>query len=97
ALGELRPSLDFITGSGLRAADPAGIIPNGGSQQPYAQVNFGVAQVLGHDTEHALTIRLDITNLFDSIYLLHDGTSVGKGQPQYGPRRGVMLGLRKAF
>jgi outer membrane receptor for ferrienterochelin and colicins len=56
-----------------------------------------VAQVLGHDTEHALTIRLDITNLFDSIYLLHDGTSVGKGQPQYGPRRGVMLGLRKAF
>jgi outer membrane receptor protein involved in Fe transport len=96
-LGELQPSFELIYGSGLRTGDPAGIVPNGGTEEPYVQVNLGLAQVIGHDKERALTIRVDITNLFDTIYLAHDGSGVGAGQPQYGPRRAVYIGLRKSF
>lgn len=95
-LGHFQPSLDFIYGSGLRAADPAGIVPNGGTQQPYVQVNLGLAQVIGSE-EHGLTVRFDVINLFDKSYLLHDGSGVGRGQPEYAPRRGFFFGLRKSF
>ena len=95
-LGHFQPSLDFIYGSGLRAGDPAGIVPNGGTQQPYVQVNLGIAQVIGSE-EHGLTIRFDVVNLLDKSYLLHDGSGVGAGQPEYGPRRGFFFGLRKGF
>ena len=95
-LGHLQPSVDFIYGSGLRAGDPVGIVPNGGTQQPYVQVNLGLAQVIGSE-EHGLTIRFDVVNLLDNSYLLHDGSGVGAGQPEYGPRRGFFFGLRKGF
>lgn len=95
-LGHLQPSVDFIYGSGLRAGDPAGIVPNGGTQQRYVQVNLGLAQVIGSE-EHGLTIRFDVVNLLDKSYLLHDGSGVGAGQPEYGPRRGFFFGLRKGF
>jgi outer membrane receptor protein involved in Fe transport len=97
ALGELRPGFDFIYGDGLRAGDPNGVIPNGGKQDPYLQVNFGIAQVFGHDEESGFTLRLDVTNLFDKHYLIHDGSGVGAGQPEYGPRRAFFIGLRKSF
>lgn len=96
-IGELQPSIEAIYGSGLRTGDPAGIVPNGGTQQPYVQVNLGIGQVIGSDKEKALTIRVDVTNLFDKIYLVRDGSGVGAGQPQYGPRRSVFFGFRKAF
>lgn len=97
ALGELRPGFDFIYGDGLRAGDPAGIVPNGGKQSPYVQVNFGIAQVFGSDEEKGFTLRFDVTNLFDEDYLIHDGSGVGAGQPEYGPRRAFFVGLRKSF
>jgi len=96
-LGKLQPSLDFIYGDGLRAEDPAGVIPNGGKQKPYLQVNLGIAQVLGQDEEKNLTLRLDVVNLFDKVYLIHDGSGVGAGQPEWGPRRAIFFGVRKAF
>ena len=95
-IGHFQPSIDFVYGSGLRAEDPAGIVPNGGTQQPYVQVNLGLAQVIGSE-EHGLTVRFDVINLFDKSYLLHDGSGVGAGQPEYGPRRGFFLGVRKSF
>lgn len=95
-IGKLQPGIDFIYGSGLRAEDPAGVVPNGGKMRPYLQVNAGIAQVIGHG-EHALTVRLDVINLFDTVYLLHDGSGVGAGQPQYGPRRGIFAGVRQEF
>ena len=97
-LGKLQPSFDFIYGSGLRAEDPAGIVPNGGTQKGYVQVNLGVMQVIGGDSEdHNWSVRVDVTNLFDERYLIHDGTGVGAGQPEYGPRRAVFFGVRKSF
>lgn len=95
-LGKLTPSFDLIYGSGLRAEDPAGIVPNGGTQKPYVQVNFGISQTIGAD-DQAWTLRFDVTNLFDKVYLIHDGSGVGAGQPEYGPRRAFFVGLRKSF
>jgi outer membrane receptor protein involved in Fe transport len=95
--GELRPSIDLIYGDGLRAGDPAGIVPNGGKQASYIQVNLGIAQVFGQDDEKGFTLRFDVVNLFDKLYLIHDGSGVGAGQPEWGPRRGFFVGLRKAF
>ncbi len=97
-IGKLQPSFDLIYGSGLRAGDPAGIIPNGGTERPYVQVNFGIAQVIGGgDEDKSFSIRFDVTNLFDEKYLLHDGSGVSAGQPEYGPRRAFFIGLRKGF
>ncbi|MEY2927030.1 MAG: hypothetical protein RL367_1507, partial [Pseudomonadota bacterium] len=98
SIGKLQPGFDLIYGDGLRAGDPAGIIPNGGKQSPYLQVNFGIAQVIGgKDEDKSISIRFDVTNLFDKVYLIHDGSGVGAGQPEYGPRRAFFIGLRKGF
>ncbi len=96
-LGQFQPSFDLVHGDGLRAGDPAGIVPNGGKQRPYTQVNLGLAQRFGSNAENAFTVRFDVINLFDQIYLLRDGSGVGAGQNQYGPRRAFMLGVRKSF
>ncbi len=96
-LGELQPSIELIHGSGLRAGDPNGIVPNGGTEESYVQVNFGLSQRIGIEKNKAWTLRFDVTNLFDRVYLAHEGSGVGAGQPQYGPRRAFHFGLRKAF
>jgi outer membrane receptor protein involved in Fe transport len=41
--------------------------------------------------------RLSITNLFDRVYQLRDGTGVGLEAPEYLPRRGLYLTLSKHF
>jgi outer membrane receptor protein involved in Fe transport len=97
-VGKLQPSFDLIYGHGLRAEDPAGIVPNGGKQKPYVQVNFGIAQVFGGgEPDKSFSIRFDVINLFDKRYLIHDGSGVGGGQPEYGPRRAFFVGVRKGF
>jgi outer membrane receptor protein involved in Fe transport len=40
---------------------------------------------------------LSVINLLDRVYELRDGTGVGVGAPQWGQRRGVYLGLSRAF
>jgi outer membrane receptor protein involved in Fe transport len=44
-----------------------------------------------------LEARLDLINLFDQKYLIRDGTGVGVGAPQYGPRRTILAGLTQRF
>ena len=98
ALGELQPSVEFLYGSGLRKTDDTpDAVPNGATQQPYLVLNLGIAQVIKWDDDHALTIRIDVANLFDKVYLVHDGSGVGSGQPQYGARRGIFFGVRESF
>ena len=82
---------NMVYGSGLRAG-----FANIDHVPAYAQVNLGFAHELrlGADPR-PLTIRLDVVNLFDTIYQLRDGSGIGVDAPQYGPRRGVFLGLSK--
>ena len=97
-IGTLVPTVDFVYGDGLRAADPAGIVPNGGKLSAYVTANMGIAQNLdGPGWVKGLSIRFDVTNLFDKSYLLRDGSGVGVGAPQYGARRGIFVGIHKAF
>jgi outer membrane receptor protein involved in Fe transport len=91
-LGETHLSADVIYGSGLRRD---GAVPNGDKLPGYVQVNAGLSQDLR--LAGGLTLRADVVNLFDRKYEIRDGTGVGVGAPQWGPRRGVFVGVSKAL
>ncbi len=95
-----RISGDFLVGSGLRASLdlPNGTsIPNGAHLPYYRQVNLGVSHAFDADGISGLTARLDVISAFDQKYQIRNGTGVGVGAPQYGPRRGFFAGLSKTF
>ena len=97
---ETRFSADLLLGSGLRADQelPDGdSIPNGAHLPYYTQVNLGVSHVFHIDNAGTLTARFDLINAFDKIYEIRDGTGVGVGAPQFGPRRGFFVGLSKSI
>jgi len=97
-IGTLVPTADFLYGDGLRADDPIANVPNGGKLPSYFTANFGIAQNLdGPGVLKGLSIRFDVTNVFDRTYLIRDGSGVGVGAPQYGARRGFFAGIRKKF
>jgi outer membrane receptor protein involved in Fe transport len=81
----------MIYGSGLRNGDA-----NIGTVSPYTQVNLGLARefLLPNDPK-AVTVRFDVVNLLDNVYLIRDGSGIGVFAPQYGPRRGYFVGISK--
>jgi len=98
--GDTRFSGDLLLGSGLRASQtlPDGsVIPNGAHLPYYTQVNLGMSHVFHVDHAGTLTARLDLINAFDKVYEIRDGTGVGVGAPQYGPRRGIFVGVSKSI
>src|ERR1700722_17427965 len=104
---DTRLSGDFIMGSGLRADldlppgqsnDVGGTsIPNGAHLPYYTQVNTGLTHVFAIPGAGTLTARFDVINLFDKIYQIRNGTGIGVGASQYGPRRGLFFGLSKSL
>ncbi|HMD72897.1 MAG TPA: TonB-dependent receptor [Steroidobacteraceae bacterium] len=104
---DTRVSADFLEGSGLRAnlELPAGqsngsggtAIPNGEHLPYYAQVNAGLTHIFRIAGAGTLTARFDVINVFDKEYQIRNGTGVGVGAPQYGPRRGFFIGLTKSL
>ena len=87
-------STDLLYGSGLRRN---GATPNGDHVPGYVQVNLGVSHVFKFAGINDLTARFDVINLFDEQYEIRDGTGVGVGAPQFGPRRGFFVGLSEAL
>jgi outer membrane receptor for ferrienterochelin and colicins len=85
---------DLLYGSGLRRN---GDVPNGDTVPSYVQINLTGSQKLTLPGLGAVELRADIINLFDKTYEIRDGTGVGVGAPQFGPRRGVFAGVSKAF
>lgn len=92
AWGAERVSMDLLYGSGLRAD---GAVPNGAHVPPYTQVNLGASRTFGSNAD--LSLRVDVINLFDEKYQIRDGSGIGVGAPQWGPRRGVFVGFSKTF
>jgi outer membrane receptor for ferrienterochelin and colicins len=93
-------SANFLSASGLRAdlQLPGGSsIPNGDHLPYYTQVNFGVNHIFHFTETSTLTARFDVINVFDKVYEIRDGTGVGVGAPQFGPRRGLFFGLSKSI
>jgi outer membrane receptor protein involved in Fe transport len=89
-------SADLFAGSGLRATNPGGI-PNGNSLPSYQQVNFSIVQPVDTGIYKGLELRFDVINLFDQIYQIRNGSGVGVGNPQFGPRRTFLAGLTQRF
>ena len=99
--GATRLSADLIVGSGLRADyfGPNGVnIPNGTHLPYYSQINAGASHEfsLGGPRDN-LTLRFDIINLFNRDYEIRNGTGVGVGAPQFGPRRGFFFGVARSL
>ena len=95
-----RVSGDLLVGSGLRASLdlPNGTsIPNGAHLPYYRQVNLGASHAFDGEGISGLSVRLDVINAFDQKYQIRNGTGVGVGAPQYGPRRGYFVGVSQAF
>jgi outer membrane receptor protein involved in Fe transport len=87
---------DLIYGSGLRATGPDGV-PNGDHVPGYVQVNFSLSHRFETGPLGPFEIRADLINAFDHVYEIRDGTGVGVGAPQFGPRRGFFAGVTKDF
>jgi len=104
---DTRFSADFLVGAGLRASLPLppGVttpyggtsIPNGDHLPSYTQVNTGITHLFTIPGAGTLTARFDVINLFDKEYQIRNGTGVGVGAPQFGPRRGFFFGLSKSL
>jgi outer membrane receptor protein involved in Fe transport len=93
--GHTRLSADFLVGSGLR--NTPGNVPNGDRLPYYTQVNLGASHVFHLGATDTLTARLDVINVLDKRYEIRDGTGVGVGAPQFGPRRGIFVGISKSL
>jgi outer membrane receptor protein involved in Fe transport len=87
-----RASVSMIYGSGLRSG-----FANTEHLSPYTQVDLGVSREVATPLGKPLTLRLDVVNLLDHRYTIRDGSGIGVFAPQFGPRRGVFVGLRQAF
>jgi hypothetical protein len=93
--GGVKLGADLLYGSGLRKD---GAVPNGAAVGPYTQVNLTASKSFEHLLPGGpLELRVDVVNVGDEVYLIRDGTGVGVGAPQYGPRRGFFFGVRKSF
>ena len=63
----------------------------------YTQINLGVTHIFHFTESSTLTARFDIINVLDKDYQIRNGTGVGVGAPQYGPRRGLFFGVSKSI
>ena len=81
-----------IIGSGLRSG-----FANSSHLPAYAQFNLGVSREFVTGEFGKLKARFDVVNLFDEKYEIRDGTGIGVGAPQFGPRRGFFAGIVKEF
>ena len=83
---------DMLYGSGLRRG-----FANTDHLPEYHPINLGVEHTFRPGRTGALTVRLDVVNVFDEVYELRDGTGIGVGAPQFGSRRGVYGGVALGF
>jgi len=87
---------DAFFGSGMRRT-PEGGTPNSSHLPSYLQVNIGVGREFQTWQAGKLSVRLSAVNLFDRSYEVRDGTGVGVGAPQFGPRRSLYATLIASF
>lgn len=83
---------DLLFGSGLRNG-----FANTDHLAAYLQVNLSASRTFTSDYTGKVEARVAIINLLDRVYELRDGSGIGVGAPQFGPRRGLFGGLTKYF
>ena len=87
-----RLGANYIYGSGLRAD-----FANSAHLPQYYQIDLSAGRQIPLADAKTVDVSLAAVNVTDRVYLLRDGSGIGVGAPQYGPRRGLFLGLRLAF
>jgi outer membrane receptor protein involved in Fe transport len=92
--GNTKVGADYLAGSGLRKD---GLVPNGASVPSYFQLNLSVSHDFDFASTGKLHTQLAVINALDHVYELRDGSGIGVGAPQFGPRRGLYLSLQKDF
>ena len=83
---------NFLYGSGLRAE-----FANSAHLPQYWQVNLSAARDFDLPTLGKTNVRLALINATDKTYQLRDGSGIGVGAPQWGPRASAYLALSKSF
>lgn len=83
---------DLLYGSGLRKG-----FANSEHLPAYAQVNLSALHTFNLGDWGTLNGRVALLNLFDRSYQLRDGSGIGVGAPQFGPRREIFVGVSKSF
>ncbi|TXH03816.1 MAG: TonB-dependent receptor [Nevskiaceae bacterium] len=86
-------SLTDLYASGLRAGGAS--VPNGNRLPFYNQLDAAAQRSVLAPLLGRLDLRLAVINLLDRRYEIRDGSGVGVGAPQFGPRAGVYLGITK--
>ena len=81
----------------LRCRPDGTDIPNGGHVPACTQVNLSANYHWAAAPPGPIDVRCDIIDVGDAIYEIRDGSGVGVGAPQFGPRRGFFLGVTKNF
>jgi outer membrane receptor protein involved in Fe transport len=87
-----RLGADYLYGSGLRAD-----FANSAHLPQYYSVNLSASRKFDLPSLGKVDVRLAAINVTDRVYELRDGSGIGVGAPQFGPRRGLYLGLQKDF
>ena len=90
--GPNRVGADLLYGSGLRRG-----FANSEHLPSYTQVNLSASRTLDLGNFGKAEVRLAVINLFDRVFELRDGSGIGVGAPQFGPRRGIYAGATKYF
>jgi hypothetical protein len=81
-----------------RAADDAAAGDRNASPQGAPRGRFSALwRPIETGTYRAHERRFDIINIFDTVGQIRDGTGVGVGAPQFGPRRTFRAGLSQRF
>jgi outer membrane receptor protein involved in Fe transport len=89
-----RVGANYLFGSGLRRD---GTVPNGASMPAYFQLNLSLSHDFEFQSTGKLHTQLAVINALDRTYQLRDGTGIGVGAPQFGPRRGLYATVQKDF
>ena len=85
-------SMDMLLASGMRRG-----FANTAKMPGYMQVNLGMTRKFALPRIGKVEGRFAVINLFDHSYEIRDGSGIGVGAPQYGPRRGFYVGMDKGF
>ena len=94
--GNLLLSGDLLYGSGQRGAF-SGFTLSGANLMSRLQINLAGVYHISNIGGHPIDLRLDLINLLDSRFEVLGGTGPGAAQPQWGPRRGIFVGVEQSF
>ncbi len=83
---------DFLYGSGLRND-----FANSAHLPSYWQLNLSASRDFDLPQLGRTNVRLALINATDEVYQIRDGSGIGVGAPQFGPRAGAYVGITKNF